>query len=144
MRLQGKVALVTGGGSGIGRAICERFAAEEACVAVGEINADSGRETATRIVRGGGKAEFIQTDVSNEESIIAAVGKTVSAFGKLNVLVNNAAAFVIKDVTATAGEWEVMLQTNILGTAFCVKHAAPDMTNVVGGDIVDLRFISLT
>jgi len=142
MRLQGKVALVTGGGSGIGRAICERFAAEQACVAVAEINPDSGRETATRIVRGGGKAEFIQTDVSNEESIIAVVGKTVSAFGKLNVLVNNAAAFVIKDVTATAGEWEVMLHTNILGTAFCVKHTVPEMRKVGGGAIVNLGSIS--
>lgn len=137
-----KVAIVTGGGSGIGRAICERFAADGAKVAVAEIAPASGRETAARAQGLGGQAEFIQTDIRSEESIQQAVAKTVSTFGKLDILVNNAAAFVIRDVNASAEDWEMMLQTNIRGTAFCVKHAVPEMKNAGGGVVINIGSIS--
>jgi NAD(P)-dependent dehydrogenase (short-subunit alcohol dehydrogenase family) len=142
MRLKDKVAVVTGGGSGIGRAICERFAAEEACVTVAEINTESGLATVSRIHRLGGKAEFVPTDIRDEQSIRNSVAKTVSAFGKLNVLVNNAAAFVIRDVNAGADEWEEMLNTNIRGTAYCIKHAVPEIQKAGGGAIVNIGSIS--
>ena len=142
MKLSGKVALVTGGGSGIGRAICERFAAEGAAVAVAELDAGRGRETAESISKGGGRAKFIQTDIRNEESIKKCVAETVAAFGSLMLLVNNAAAFVIRGVEATAEEWETMLETNIRGTAFCVKHALPEIKKAGGGAIVNLGSIS--
>src|SRR5437773_7018251 len=133
MRLEGKVAFVTGGGSGIGRAICERFAAENARVMVAEIDPKSGLETIDRIRRSGGKAEFVETDVRSEKSIENAIAKTIERFRILNVLVNNAAAFFNRDVNATTEEWEQMLNTNIRGPAFCVKHALPAMRRASGG-----------
>ncbi len=144
MRLEGKVAIVTGGGSGIGRAICERFAAEGAKVSVAEIDPKLGLETASRIQNLGGQADFIQTDIRSESSILDAVAKTVSVFGKLTALVNNAAAFVIRDVHASAEDWEIMFQTNIRGTAYCVKHALPEMKKAGGGAIVNIGSISST
>lgn len=142
VKLSGKVAVVTGGGSGIGRAICERFAAEGAAVTVAELDAIRGRETAETISKNGGKAKFIQTDIRSEESIKKCVAETVAAFGSLTLLVNNAAAFVIRGVEASAEEWETMLETNIRGTAFCVKHALPEIKKAGGGAIVNLGSIS--
>jgi NAD(P)-dependent dehydrogenase (short-subunit alcohol dehydrogenase family) len=142
VKLPGKVAIVTGGGIGIGRAICERFAAEGAIVVVAEVDANRGREAAESIGKNNGKARFIQTDIRNEESIKNCVAETVSTFGGLHLLVNNAAAFVLKDVNATAEEWDLALSTNIRGTAFCVKHAVPEMKKVGGGAIVNLGSIS--
>ena len=142
MRLSGKVAIITGGGSGIGRAICERFAAEGSAVIVAELDANRGRQTAETIIKNGGKAKFIQTDIRNEESIKKCVAETVAAFGSLTLLVNNAAAFVIRGVEASAEEWETMLETNIRGTAFCVKHALPEMKKAGGGAIVNIGSIS--
>ncbi|HTT17938.1 MAG TPA: SDR family oxidoreductase [Candidatus Sulfotelmatobacter sp.] len=142
MRLSGKVAIVTGGGSGIGRAVCERFAAEGAAVTVAEMDANRGKETADTIARNKGKAIFIQTDIRSEESIKKCVAETVASFGSLQLLVNNAAAFVLKGINASAEEWETILQTNVRGTAFCVKHAVPEIRKAGGGAIVNLGSIS--
>ncbi len=142
MKLTGKVAIVTGGGAGIGRAICERFAAEGASVAVAELDANIGRETAEMITKNKGKARFIHTDIQSEESIKNLVAETVSSLGGVNLLVNNAGAFVIRDVTANAAEWDIMLHTNIRGTAFCVKHALPELRKAGGGAIVNIGSIS--
>jgi len=144
MRLQGRVAIVTGGGAGIGRAICQRLAAEGASVTVAEVDCASGQETVNLIKQNGGIAQFVQTDVRDEDSIRNCIAATVNAYGKLDTLVNNAAAFVNKDVNASAEEWEVMLHTNVRGTAFCSKHAIPEMKKAGGGAIVNLGSISST
>jgi NAD(P)-dependent dehydrogenase (short-subunit alcohol dehydrogenase family) len=142
VKLSGRVAIVTGGGTGIGRAICERFAADGASVVVAELDANLGRETAEMIGKNKGKARFTHTDIKDEESIKSLIAETVSAFGALNLLVNNAGAFVIRDVNATAEEWDTMLHTNIRGTAFCVKHAVPELKRAGGGAIVNIGSIS--
>ena len=102
MRLQNKNAIVTGAGNGIGRAIAHRFASEGANVTVAELEEDSGRETVELIERAGGTAVFVWTDTSDSASVKAAVAAAVAAHGEVDVLVNNAAAFVfgkIEDVT---------------------------------------------
>jgi NAD(P)-dependent dehydrogenase (short-subunit alcohol dehydrogenase family) len=142
VKLSGRVAIVTGGGAGIGRAICERFAADGASVVVAELDANLGRETAETIGKNKGNARFVHTDIKDEESIKSLIAETVSAFGGLNLLVNNAGAFVIRDVNATAEEWDTMLHTNIRGTAFCVKHAVPELKKAGGGAIVNIGSIS--
>lgn len=142
MRLLGKVAIVTGGGSGIGKAVCERLASEGAAVSVAELDAASGGETADRIVKKGGRAKFIQTDIRSEDAIRKCVVDTVAAFGSLQLLVNNAAAFVLKGIQAGAEEWQKIFETNVRGTAFCVKHAVPEMRRAGGGAIVNLGSIS--
>jgi NAD(P)-dependent dehydrogenase (short-subunit alcohol dehydrogenase family) len=142
VKLTGKIAIVTGGGAGIGRAICERFAAEGASVVVAELDANIGRETAEMIGKNKGKARFIHTDIRSEESIKSLVAETVSSLGGVNLLVNNAGAFVIRDVTANAEEWDTMLHTNIRGTAFCVKHVLPELRKAGGGAIVNIGSIS--
>ena len=144
MKLSGKVAMVTGGGTGIGRAICERFSAEGASVVVAELDDTLGRETERSIQGSGGKGRFIRTDIHNEESIKNCIAETVSALGGLHVLVNNAASFVCKGIDATSEDWEMMLNTNIRGTAFCVKHAVPQIKETGGGAILNMGSISST
>ena len=102
MRLENKVAIITGGSSGIGRAICEVFAEEGAKIAIADIDAEGGEETMRRIKAANGEAIFVQTDVSKESDVQNMVEVAASAFGKINVLVNDAAAFEfgkVEDVT---------------------------------------------
>src|SRR5262245_43846584 len=100
-RLKDKVAVVTGGGQGIGRAISELFAEEAAAVVIAERHLDTGEAAAAAITHHGGKALFIQTEVTNEESIRSMVKRAVDAFGQINILVNNAGVFVLKGIDAT-------------------------------------------
>ena len=102
MRLKDKVAIVTGGSSGIGRAICQRFADEGALVAIADIDIEGGQETLRLIQETRGIATYIRADVSVESDIEAMVDATLRAFGRIDILVNDAAAFVfgkIEDVT---------------------------------------------
>jgi NAD(P)-dependent dehydrogenase (short-subunit alcohol dehydrogenase family) len=106
------------------------------------LNPDRGREVVEIIERNKGRARFIQTDIRDEDSIKKCITETVSFFGELHLLVNNAAAFVVRDVNASEEEWNTMLHTNIRGTAFCVKHAVAEMKRSGGGAIVNMGSIS--
>lgn len=141
-RLQGKVALVTGGGQGIGQATCQRFAEEGAAVVVAEINESTGRRTADALHAAGGRALFVPTDVSDEGSVRQAVAAAASAFGTINVLVNNAATFVLRGIDATPEEWRRVLDVNVMGPALVAKHVVPLMRQAGGGAIVNLGSIS--
>ncbi|HUE15769.1 MAG TPA: SDR family NAD(P)-dependent oxidoreductase, partial [Planctomycetaceae bacterium] len=141
-RFEGKVAVVTGGGSGIGRATCLRFAEEGAAVAVAEIDETRGKEVAEEISRAGGKAISVRTDVADEESVRAAVSRIVASLGRIDVLVNNAAVFVLKGIDATVAEWRKILDVNVMGPALMAKHVVPEMRKAGKGAIVNLGSIS--
>jgi NAD(P)-dependent dehydrogenase (short-subunit alcohol dehydrogenase family) len=141
--LEGKTAIVTGSGNGIGRAIARRFAAEGARVTVAEIEDDSGQETVELITQAGGKAIFSHTDTTDSESIKAAISATQSAHGDVDLLVNNAAAFVfgkIEDVTQD--DWMKVFGVNVIGYANCVREVLPSMRNQGGGAIVNIASVS--
>ena len=103
-RFDGKVVIVTGGGNGIGRATCLRFAEEGASVVVAEIDEPSGQETAHVIRAAGGRALFVRTDVADEPSIATMVAEAVGSYRRIDVLVNNAAVFVLRGIDATVEE----------------------------------------
>jgi len=141
-RLSGKVAVVTGGGQGIGRATCELFAEEGAAVVIADRNADTGNATASAIGGNSGKAVFVQTEVADEDSIRHMVGEAVKVFGCINILVNNAGIFVLKGIDATPNDWRQVLDVNVMGPALVAKHVVPEMRKVGGGAIVNLGSIS--
>lgn len=141
-RLNGKVAIVTGGGQGIGRATCELFAEEGAAVVVAELNEATGRATAEAIGRNAGRAIFVQTEVADEDSVSRMVSEAVKAFGRINILVNNAGIFVLKGIDATPAEWRQVLDVNVMGPALVAKHVVPQMRKAGGGAIVNLGSIS--
>lgn len=141
-RLQGKVAVVTGGADGIGKATSERFAREGAAVVIADVDEVKGNETAKAIAAAGGQVLFVRTDVADENSIRQMVPAAVKAFGKINVLVNNAAIFVLKGIDATVEEWRRILDVNVVGASLVTKHVVPEIRKAGGGAIVNLGSIS--
>jgi dihydroanticapsin dehydrogenase len=141
-RLQDKVAIVTGGGAGIGKATCERLAEEGAAVVVAERDPVTGRAVADGIARSGAKALFIPTDVANEDSVRRMATEAVKAFGRIDILVNNAGIFVLRGIEATPEEWRQVLDVNVMGPALVAKHVVPEMRKAGGGAIVNLASIS--
>ncbi len=142
MRLAGKVAVVTGGALGIGQATCVRFAEEGAAVMVADINAAAGAETARSITATGGRALFVHTDITSEDSLRQMVQATVKAFSKIDILVNNAAIFILRGIDATPEEWRQILEVNVIGTSLASKHVVPEIRKAGGGAIVNLGSIS--
>jgi dihydroanticapsin dehydrogenase len=141
-RLEGKVAVVTGAGAGIGRATAELFAQEGAAVVIAERDPVSGLETAERIRRAGGRALFVPTDVSDEGSVARMAAEATAAFGVIHILVNNAAIFILRGIEATPEEWRQILDVNVMGPALVAKHVVPAMRAGGGGAIVNLGSIS--
>lgn len=137
-QLNDKVAVVTGGGSGIGAATCRRLAEAGAAVVVAEINAESGQAVADQIE----SARFIGTDVTSEASVQAMVATVVEDFGKIEILVNNAAVFVLRGIDASDEEWHRSLEVNVLGAARVTRAVVPVMQEAGGGAIVNLGSIS--
>ncbi|HWC76967.1 MAG TPA: SDR family oxidoreductase [Blastocatellia bacterium] len=141
-RLHGKVAIVTGGAQGIGRATAELFAAEGASVVVADLDEREARETVGAISAKGGEAVFVRTDVSHEADAQAACEEALRTFGRLDVLVNNAAAFVLKGLEASVEDWQKSLGVNVIGSALMSRYAAEAMKKGKGGAIVNLGSIS--
>ena len=136
-RLEGKVALVTGGGSGIGRAICERFAREGARVAVADWRREAAEETVARIVAERGTALATNGDVASPDDAERMVAETVGAYGKLDVLVANAGqALVATAVETTPEQWERTIGTNLTGCFLLARAAIPRLVAAGGGSIV--------
>lgn len=141
-RFDGKVAIITGGGEGIGRATCELFAEQGAAVVVAERNPQTGRAVEESIRSAGGRALFVECDVSDETSVAAMVPRAVGEFGRVDILVNNAAVFVLNGIEATPDEWREILDVNVMGPALVAKHVVPEIRKAGGGAIVNLGSIS--
>ena len=140
--LDGKVGIVTGSGSGIGRATAIRMSAEGASVVVADINLAGAQDTVQSITAAGGKAIAHETDIASEASVKSMVDAAVDSFGRLDVLHNNAAnVFVVPNdldvITTDLETWDATFATNVRGTFLCCKHALPHMLET-GGAIVNM------
>jgi NAD(P)-dependent dehydrogenase (short-subunit alcohol dehydrogenase family) len=137
MRFADKVAFVTGGGSGIGRASALGFAREGAAVAVVDLRLEAASETISLIADKGGRAIAIAADVGSEDQIAAAVRATVDAFGGLDIAFNNAGLGLGSDIAhTTQDEWDRTYDVNLKGVWLCMKHQVPEMEKAGRGAIV--------
>ena len=138
-RVKGKVALVTGSASGIGRATAILFAEEGAQVIVSDINVAGGREVARGIKSEGGKAIFIKLDVTIERDWKNAIEKIVANYGRLDILVNNAGTMILKAIEdMTVDEWRFQMGVNVEGVFLGTKYAIGAMKKSGGGSIINI------
>ncbi|MEJ2127830.1 MAG: SDR family NAD(P)-dependent oxidoreductase [Woeseiaceae bacterium] len=137
MRMEGKVALITGGTSGIGSAAAIRLAAEGAAVAITGRNPERGNTVVSQIIDSGGDAIFIKSDVRLAEDCRNAVEKTLERFGKIDVLFNNAGVFYPKTVPeCTEEEWDETIDSSLKGAFLMSKYTLPSMIEQGSGSII--------
>lgn len=138
-RVEGKVVIVTGGATGIGRGISEVLAREGARVVIANRSVERGEEAAAAIRESGGQAHFVRCDVSSEEDCRALVDEAVRRFGKLDALVNNAGIFPRATLEETTSElWDQISAVNLKGAFFCCKYAVPELRKQGGGSILNI------
>lgn len=143
MRLDGKVALISGGARGMGSAEARLFAIEGAAVVIGDVLDQLGQQVEAEINETGGRALYVHLDVTQESDWQRAVATAVTRFGKLDVLVNNAGiAFWSAGDDATVEEWDRVMDVNAKGVFLGTKAAIPEMRKAGGGSIVNISSIS--
>jgi NAD(P)-dependent dehydrogenase (short-subunit alcohol dehydrogenase family) len=142
-RVENKVAVVTGGALGIGRAICLELAKEGAKVAVTDIADDEGKEVVREIESAGGIANYWHVDTGSEDNVRQTLAEIAKEFGSIDVLVNNAGIAGVNKPTheITKEEWDQVININVSGVFFCTKHAIPVMQKAGGGSIINLSSI---
>lgn len=142
-RVDGKIAIITGGGLGIGRATAVLLAKEGARVAVTDINDEEGRETVDRIERSGGQADFFSHDVSSEADWKRVVADVQDTFGTPAVLVNNAGIYRIAPLSEiTVEDWTTLMDVNVTGTFLGMKYCTPLMENEGRGSVINLSSVA--
>src|ERR1700704_758817 len=143
-RLDGRVSIVTGGGHGIGKAYCEGLAAEGSAIAVAEIDGDAAERVASSLRALGAKAIEIATDVADEQSTQRMAERTLSAFGRIDVLVNNAAVFATIPISRvpleqlSVQEWDLVMSVNLRGVFLACKAVLPAMRQQSYGKIINI------
>ena len=143
MRLENKIALISGGARGMGAAEAILFAGEGAKVVIGDVLEDEGRQTEAQINESGGECLFLRLDVTSESNWQDAVATTVSRFGKLDILVNNAGIFPLGTVEDTSEDlWDRVMAINAKGVFMGTKHAIPEMRKTGGGSIINISSIA--
>lgn len=146
MRLQDKVSIVTGGGSGMGRAVALLFASEGARVMIADLDPEGAAETLRQALAAGHEMSFVQTDVSDEVQVERMVTRTVADMGRLDILVNcagrTAPLGVARCDLLTREGWQTTVDTNLTGTWLCIKHAAPVMMQQKSGTMVNFASVA--
>lgn len=143
MSLEGKVAVVTGGGRGIGRAICEKLVREGVKVAFCGRNAEQGRTLADLLRKSGGEAEFFPTDVARPDEVAAFVARVLETYGRVDILVNNAG--ITRDglaVRMSAQDWDEVVRVNLTGTFHVIQATAREMLRQRQGAIVNISSVA--
>jgi glucose 1-dehydrogenase len=140
MRFKDKVCVVSGGGSGIGRATCERFATEGGRVVVVDLKEEHGNETVKIIKNAGGESIFEKADVSNSAEVQAAIKAAVDKWRKIDVIVNDAAMMTFKPIVELPDEdWDRVLAVNLRSVFLFCKYGAPHMP--AGGSIINISSV---
>lgn len=142
-RVEGKVAVVTGAASGIGRATAVLLAREGAAVAVTDVQAEAGHETVQAIADAGGRARYWQLDTSDEQAVAEVIDEAAATFGHLDVLVNNAGISGVNKATdqISLEEWNAVIAVDLTGVFLCTKHAIGHLRRAGGGSIVNVSSI---
>jgi NAD(P)-dependent dehydrogenase (short-subunit alcohol dehydrogenase family) len=142
-RVTGKIAIITGGASGIGRSCAEVLAAEGAAVVVTDVQEEMGQETVQGILASGGKAEFVQHDVTDEAAWEALAAHVVAQHGGLDILVNNAGIGVGGSIIEMSlADWQRQQAVNLDGVFLGVKHCIPAMRDSGGGSIINMSSVA--
>jgi NAD(P)-dependent dehydrogenase (short-subunit alcohol dehydrogenase family) len=141
-KLDGRVALITGGGSGVGRAVALLFSREGARVTVVDLNRNGGETTVKMIKEVGGEALFAEADISRSSQVEKAVKTSILHYGKLDVLVNNAGIDVGGSVIELTEEaWDKVIDVNLKGVFLCSKYALAEMLKVGGGAVINIASV---
>lgn len=141
MRLANKVAIITGSGGGMGQAAARLFAREGASVVVTDVLAEAGEETASRIRDEGGNATFVKADVANEDQVKALVNAAIEAYGRVDILYNNAGIMPSSDgsvLNISEELWDRILDVNLKSAFLCSKHTIPHMIKQGKGSIINI------
>ena len=147
MRLEDKVCIITGGGSGMGRVAAELFAREGAKVVVAEVTEEAGQDTARTVTEAGGQATFVRADVSNEAEARAMVDHAITTFGRVDVLYNNAGIMPAADhsvIDTDVATWDKVMAVNVRGVFLGCKYAIPHMVEQGSGSVINIAsFVAL-
>ncbi len=141
MRLDGKVSIITGGGSGMGRTAAELFAREGARVVVADYSEASGAATVARVTATGGEATFVKADVSNEDDARGMVQHALATYGRVDTLYNNAGIMPEADhsvIDTDVPTWDAVMAVNVRGVFLGCKHAIPQMLEQGSGSIINI------
>ena len=139
MRLDNKIAIITGAGRGIGKAVALRFAEEGAKVVVDDVNDANGAETVAAITEAGGAALFVNADVSDAADAERLIAETVNVYGTVDILVNNA---ICSTADVLNNNWEANLAVALRGTSHCSEVVVPMMQQAGGGSIVNIASVN--